>query len=553
MCIPFKFTLKDLLNKLGILALVSVVILTSCRSTFSGDRKRNDLNDAPHRTSLKEIYENNTTGAATSNVYQSNLDNELRTPPPSEAKVFYFDDTKGLNLSDGFDEAALIPVLAGVVGAAIIGGAAAAAGIKKRFKSVSDVDMQRILFMQMSHLNNVDYVAIKAHRIGKPIPFSGHDMSAKLPVYRGVQRLASLGKLKEGEVSYVIFKDQEAAGKSFVQADTRLIKYDITSQFKDLNLPQGAVVYKVEKISKQFEQRTFFTEQLHYANVDFADIGVSKQLANGQMYTITRKIKSGVSGDVYEVQINDGITSHSMALKVIKNKFEYPSVIANEVNNMIRFNRNVNFIDYYGSFKDRQGRVVLAQELGGMDLEEAYIKSIPVGRPTFKQVFSDAVDGIKVIHSRNMLHGDIKPQNMLLSQSGRIKIIDTADALTITPGKKRPQLFGSPNYSAPEIYTKSYDVNIDWRQSDIYSLGMSMLEIRFGKSINDIAEEIGVPLDRWGVADPLKNGDFVKNLKESKTYNIGAKDTDLIIEMIDPNWANRPSIDTVKHRLNDIP
>ncbi len=206
----------------GLLALIFAFSLLGCKSTYPEPLQKEDRHSL--EKSKAEIV-----GIRQQNGYPLDLDNNLRVPPAIEAKVFYFNDTKSLNLnlSDDFDEAELIPILAGVVGAAIIGGAGAATVIKRKLRSFSPsdgVDLNRALSKQLSRLKNEDYVAIRAKRIGEPAPFSGHELDTKLPLYHEVKRLDSLGDLKEGEVSYVIFKDQQTADKTFAKADVPLFE-----------------------------------------------------------------------------------------------------------------------------------------------------------------------------------------------------------------------------------------------------------------------------------------------------------------------------------------
>lgn len=416
--------------------------------------------------------------------------------------------------------------------------------------------MNRALSKQLSRLKNEDYVAIRAKRIGEPAPFSGHELDTKLPLYHEVKRLDSLGDLKEGEVSYVIFKDQQTVDKTFAKADVPLFKYDITSQFKDLNLPQGYFVYKVEKISRRFELRTKYAEQLHAAKIDLSDIGSIKTLPSGQQYKVVRFIKSGASGDVYEIEIRDGKEVHRLAAKSIKNseipEYQMSDIIEAEVANMVRLNRNVNFIEYYGSFKDKNNRVVLLQELGVTDLEDIFVlKTSGLALPDRGGVFKDMADGVAVLHVRAMMHGDIKPQNMVLGLDGKVKIIDTADLHIIESGK-RPTMTGSPDYMAPEMWAgKSVAAEIDWRKTDIFSLGMSFFEMKVGKRVGEVTEELGIPSSMFGLRKSVESGELLGKLRKSK-YNDDSPEMALIFEMIDPAWAKRLSIDVVQARLHVI-
>ena len=101
--------------------------------------------------------------------------------------------------------------------------------------------------------------------------------------------------------------------------------------------------------------------------------------------------------------------------------------------------------------------------------------------------------GVEYIHSHGIIHGDMKPENVLISDSGAVKLADfgLSKANTLfSLGRER--LRGTKRYMAPEQLTRK---KVDAR-TDIYSLGVSAYELftgvspYFGKSQDEIIKEI---------------------------------------------------------------
>jgi serine/threonine protein kinase len=91
--------------------------------------------------------------------------------------------------------------------------------------------------------------------------------------------------------------------------------------------------------------------------------------------------------------------------------------------------------------------------------------------PRLVQVFKCVADGIVHMHRRQVCHGDLKPNNILLSRSGEVKIIDFGLARIKGEGGGRIQ--GTPEYMAPEQIKHSL-IN---ERTDIYNFGGTMYRL----------------------------------------------------------------------------
>lgn len=87
----------------------------------------------------------------------------------------------------------------------------------------------------------------------------------------------------------------------------------------------------------------------------------------------------------------------------------------------------------------------------------------------------DITKGIEYLHSNNIVHGDLKPSNILVSSSYRCKLSDFGLSFKSRPSTRNTQALGTLPYLAPELVR---DVGrIPSIASDIYSLGMIFYEL----------------------------------------------------------------------------
>ena len=163
--------------------------------------------------------------------------------------------------------------------------------------------------------------------------------------------------------------------------------------------------------------------------------------------------------------------------------------------------------------------------------------------PKLVQVFKCVADGLVHMHRRKVFHADLKPNNIMLSRSGDVKIIDYGLATVQGEGKGRLQ--GTPEYIAPE-QAKHKMVN---ERTDIYNFGATMYRmVTFRLPPSLLQQEGGLPIDG-------KTG--TRLLKPVKELNAQTPPVlcDLIHRCLSFNANNRPErmseVQSVLDRLAD--
>lgn len=196
-------------------------------------------------------------------------------------------------------------------------------------------------------------------------------------------------------------------------------------------------------------------------------------------YGIISQIGSGGMADVYKVQ--DVETNRTIALKVLKES------LSRDADSIRRFkaegermkeiqSQNVVTVYDVGSVG---GTYYIAMELiNGITLKEYIRRKGQLSPKETMAVSAQVACGLRAAHSRQIVHRDVKPQNIILSKDGKVKVMDFGIAESTDTGAKNSQFtVGSVYYIAPE---QAKGEACDER-SDIYSLGVVMYEMITGK------------------------------------------------------------------------
>lgn len=116
------------------------------------------------------------------------------------------------------------------------------------------------------------------------------------------------------------------------------------------------------------------------------------------------------------------------------------------------------------------GIMVLEEFVDGMTVGE-YLQDSLYSEKGVKAVASSLCDALDFLHSNKIIHKDIKPENVMIDNSGNVRLIDFDASRLYKPYKSEDTvILGTTGYAAPE----QYGVNQTDQRTDIYSLGVLM-------------------------------------------------------------------------------
>jgi hypothetical protein len=136
---------------------------------------------------------------------------------------------------------------------------------------------------------------------------------------------------------------------------------------------------------------------------------------------------------------------------------------------------NVVHIYYVG--RDESGPFLAMELVGGRDLSDR-LEDGPLPHVDVVDTALQLVDALRECLQFDIIHGDIKPSNVLQTESGAVKLSDFGLATRLSQVEDSPRgLAGSPDYMAPELA----DGRPPTVASDMYSLGVTFFEMTFGR------------------------------------------------------------------------
>ena len=254
--------------------------------------------------------------------------------------------------------------------------------------------------------------------------------------------------------------------------------------------------------------------------VQSADPFLNKRIEH---YLITKKIGAGGMGSVYKAV--DNKLQRTIAIKFLMNQNQTHDLherFLREARSAASLNHpHIVTIYEIGEFENQS--YIAMEYIDGKPLDD-FIQNVNYTIEDVVRIIIQVCDGLKSAHDRNLIHRDIKPQNILLTKNNQVRILDfglakLVDDDNLTQAGLR---LGTVNYMSPE---QGQGLDVDNR-SDIFSTGILLYELLtkvnpFRKSsipatIYSIVQDEPLPLVHYNPSIPEKLQEALnKSLKKS--------------------------------------
>lgn len=249
----------------------------------------------------------------------------------------------------------------------------------------------------------------------------------------------------------------------------------------------------------------------------------SKHLYFDQCFELISKIGEGSFGEVFKVQSRED--GRFYAVKRSRERFRGEGDKRRkleEVNKHEGLRKHTNCVGFHRAWAER-GHLYIQAELCQMSLRQFCNKNHEIPEKLIFKYLGDLIQGLKHIHDNDLLHLDIKPDNIFIGMDEVCKLGDFGLTVNVKNGEVSNAREGDAKYLAPELLEGKYT-----KAADIFSLGMTILEL---------ATDLEVPQhgDGW---HKLRNGEIPWDMVREVSPEL----KDFIIAMLLRDFNQRPTV-----------
>ncbi len=198
----------------------------------------------------------------------------------------------------------------------------------------------------------------------------------------------------------------------------------------------------------------------------------------GERYEIIEKIGTGGMSDVYKAK--DNKLNRFVAVKVLKQEYSENKNFVSKFRVEAQAAAGLmhpNIVNVYDVGEDTGIHYIVMELVEGITLKKYIEKKV---RLSTKEAISIAIQvamGIEAAHNNHIIHRDIKPQNIIISKEGKVKVTDFGIAKAASSNTITSNVMGSVHYTSPEQARGGFSD----AKSDIYSMGITLFEMLTGR------------------------------------------------------------------------
>ena len=273
---------------------------------------------------------------------------------------------------------------------------------------------------------------------------------------------------------------------------------------------------------------------------------INEGMLIGDRYEVLGLIGSGGMADVYKAR--DSKLNRLVAVKVLRQEFRMDKTFVAKFQKEAQAAAGLshpNIVSVYDVGEDANANFIVMELVEGITLKD-YIKRKK--KLSVREATSIAIQvslGLEAAHKCGLVHRDVKPQNIMISTDGKVKLSDFGIARAASSNTISSNVMGSVHYSSPEQVRGGF-ANA---QSDIYSLGITLYEMVTGRvpfdgdtsvsiAIKHLQEEI-VPPNKYVPDLPYSLNQIILKCTQKSVDRRYACMADLIMDLkrslVDPN------------------
>lgn len=228
-------------------------------------------------------------------------------------------------------------------------------------------------------------------------------------------------------------------------------------------------------------------------------------------YEILEKIGTGGMSDVYKAK--DQKLNRFVAVKVLKQEFSENRNFVSKFRVEAQAAAGLmhpNIVNVYDVGEEEGIHYIVMELVEGITLKKYIEKKV---RLTTKEAISIAIQvamGIEAAHNNHIIHRDIKPQNIIISKEGKVKVTDFGIAKAASSNTLTSNVMGSVHYTSPEQARGGFSDE----KSDIYSLGITIFEMLTGRVPFNGDTTVAIAIKHIQNPMPLMR-DFVPEIPQS--------------------------------------
>ncbi|XP_053952450.1 membrane-associated tyrosine- and threonine-specific cdc2-inhibitory kinase [Anastrepha ludens] len=245
-----------------------------------------------------------------------------------------------------------------------------------------------------------------------------------------------------------------------------------------------------------------------------------------QCFTRLAKIGEGSFGEVFKVRSKED--GRMYAIKMSKELYRsehYRQERLEEVRRYEEFSGHANFVQFYRAW-EQKNRLYMQMELCRESLDRYLVRHRHIPEEKIWNMLLDLLLALKSLHDRNLIHLDIKLDNVLIGDDDSCKLADFGLVIDVDRANRHQATEGDSRYMAPEILQGRFS-----KAADIFSLGVAILELSCYLELPHNG-----PL--W---QQLRSGVLPQDFMKSISPDLET----LIRQMMSPEPDSRPTVDTI--------